>query len=283
MSRTASLCLLAPLLAAGCRSAPAEARIVRASLVQDVPIVRPLEADESGLALLCSKVLCVDDQDRVLDPGMIVVRDGLIEYVGPPLELPERFPVREFSRAWASPGMVDLHSHIQTGGWGDVNDMVLPINTDLSVRPTLVPANRLVQRACAGGVTTLFGIPGSGTSISGFGVLYKTKTEGGYDDCVLRDPGGMKSAYNYNPQRAGGDLGSSWSGLYWMVARANAEAKAALELDRSDPRFDDLKKVHAKELPVLIHCASAEGVAGVVTGAGTATGRRASPPRTECP
>ncbi len=226
--------------------------------------LRPLGEGETGVVVRCGKLLTLDDADRVFDPGMLVARNGKIEYVGPEIAAPAGFQVLEYPEAWASPGMIDLHSHIQTGSWEDINDMVEPINPQLRVRPTVRPSDPSMRRACAGGCTTLFGIPGSGTSISGFGVLYKTKTDAGYEDIVLRDPGGMKSAYNYNPQRGGGDLGSSWAGLFYTVERLNRRAVAALEQGTADPALEDLKKVHAGELPVLIHCASAEGVAGVV-------------------
>jgi imidazolonepropionase-like amidohydrolase len=226
--------------------------------------IEPLAAGESGVALRCAKLLTMDAEDRVFDPGMIVVRDAEIEYVGEPIELPAGFPQRDLGALWVSPGMVDLHSHVQTGGWGDINDMVLPVNPELRVRPTMVPANAEVKLACAGGVTTLNGIPGSGTSISGFGLLYKTKTRApSYQDCVLRDPGGMKVAQNFNPQRYGGDLGASWAGLAWNLERINDRALAAIREGRQDPALENLMKVHEKELPVLIHCASAEGVAAV--------------------
>ncbi len=263
------LILTAVVLASGCRTSEprssATAGGERSLVASDAPYLpAPLAAGEEGLALRCGKILTVDAADRVFDAGLIVVRNGKIEYVGEPVELPEDFPVIDVASSWASPGMVELHSHIQTGGWGDINDMVMPTNAELRVRPTLVPGNRMVRMACAGGVTTLFGIPGSGTSIGGFGTLYKTKTRAGFEEVVLRDPGGLKSAYNYNPQRGGGDLGSTWSGLTWLTREVNDRAVAALEHGREDLALADLKRVHRGELPVIVHCASAEGVAGVV-------------------
>ena len=95
------------------------------------------------------------------------------------------------------------------------------------------PDNRAIRCACAAGVTTLFGIPGSGTNIGGFGVLYKTKTDCGYEGIVLRDPGGMKSAFNFNPQRGGGDLVGNSSGLTWNVENLND--RVACLADRAAP------------------------------------------------
>ena len=224
----------------------------------------PLAEGETGFALVAGRLLTMNDEDEIFDPGMLLSRNGRIEYVGPPIEAPEGFEVQDFGEAWASPGMVDLHSHIQAAGWGDLNDMVLPINAELSSRPAVVPSNNSIKRACAGGVTTIFAIPGSGTSIGGFGVLLKTKTDADYEDIVLRDPGGLKAAQNFNPQRGAGDVGSSWCGLAWVMEDANDRAVAALREGRDDPRLANLMRVHAGELPVLIHCASGEGVANTV-------------------
>lgn len=217
---------------------------------------------ERGLAIDCGKILTVDGEDHVHDRGTILVEDGKITYVGPRRAAPEGFTHVDAGDLWASPGMVDLHSHIV--GTGDINDMVMPVNPEMSTRPSYIPSNPAIRLACSSGVTTIFGIPGSGTSIGGFGGLWKTKTEADYDETVLRFPGGMKSAFNYNPQRAGGDLGRSWAGLTWTTQRINDMARAVARGDRDEPALADLGRVVTGKLPVLVHCASAEGVAGVV-------------------
>jgi len=226
--------------------------------------LRALGPDEEGTIWSCARILTVDGSDRIFDPGMIAVQGGRIAYVGPPLAVPAGYEVRSMGNTWAVPGMVDLHSHIQAGGWGDINDMVRPVNPELSTRPTIRPSNPAIKVACAGGVTTLFGIPGSGTSIGGFGVVYKTKTDAGYEETVVRDPGGMKVAQNFNPQRGPEELGGSWAGLGWILRDINKKAVAAARDGRDDPALANLVRVHTGELPVLIHCASAEGVANTV-------------------
>ncbi len=217
-----------------------------------------------GLALRCDRVLTLDDEDTVHAPGVLLVRDGRIEAVGgADLAIPDGYEVREHA-GWAIPGMVDLHTHIHGGGFGDINDMVLAINCDLRASAALRPGNRAVRRACAAGVTTLFGIPGSGTSISGFGVLYKTKNTDAYGEAVLQDPGGMKVAQTHNPERRAGDLGTTRAGLSWVLKHVNRRARRALRDDRFDLPVENLKRIHSKELPVLIHCAASQGVAGTV-------------------
>ena len=215
-----------------------------------------------GLAFDCAKILTVDANDRVIDNGTILVEDGRITYVGERRAAPAGFTLVDAAGLWASPGQVDLHSHIV--GTGDINDMVMPVNPEMSTRPSYRASNPAIRLACASGVTTIFGIPGSGTSIGGFGGLWKCKTDAKYGETVLRFPGGMKSAFNFNPQRSGGDLGRTWAGLTWTVERTNDMARAVGRGEREAPGLRDLARVLAGELPVLIHCASAEGVAGVV-------------------
>lgn len=264
--------LVCALGAAACRSSSpseptkqrrASARAVAASDWQAPAwTVSPLAEDDVGYVLVCAKVLAVDPADRIFAPGMVVVRNGVIEAVGPVTEDPALagYERLEYEHGWAGPGLIDLHSHVQTGTWSDINDSVRSINCEFRTSPTIVPGNKNVERACAGGVTTLFGIPGSGSNMSGFGVLYKTKWGNSYSDAVLADPGGLKVAQDSNPQRPYPQLGASRAGMGWMLEGINDRAVAALEQDRSDPALDNLKRVHTGELPVLIHTAGSEGV-----------------------
>jgi len=247
--RTRASVAAALLLAAACSAAGH-----RGSLDELAP-------GEEGVALLCGKVLTADDDDRVYDGGMILVRGGKIAYVGERAEVPGGYKTIDLGGGWATPGMVDLHSHIHSGGFGDVNDMVIPVNPELRASSALRPSNPAIRRACAGGVTTLFGIPGSGTSHSGFGVIYKTKTHASFEEVVVRDPGGMKVAQSYNPERGAGDLGLTRAGLSWILEDVDEKARAANREHRNDPALANLQKVMNKELPVLIHCAGSDGFA----------------------
>lgn len=220
-------------------------------------------ANENGLALSCGKLVTMDAEERVFDPGLVLIRDGKIEYVGPPREVPEGFVRLDVGDHWSVPGQVELHSHIQTGSWEDTNSVVLPTNPAFRTGCSVRPSNHQIQLACAGGVTTLFGIAGSGNSMSGFGVLYKAKTASTYEECVLRDPGGLKVAQTHNPERWA-DLGGTRAGLSWTLEKVNDQAVAALEQGRFDPRLENLVRVHAGELPVLIHCAAGDGVGNTV-------------------
>lgn len=214
-----------------------------------------------GIAVVCDKVLTMDRADRILSPGMVLMEEGRILYVGSPREVPSGFELVEIA-GWAAPGLVDLHTHIHSGGWGDTNDMCRTVNPELRSAPALRPANRLLALACAGGVTTLLGIPGSGTNISGFGVLYKAKTSGGFDSVVMAAVGGMKVAQDSNPQGRAGTFGfgNNRASMSWALEDVCERALGALRDGRFDLALEDLKKVLSRELPVLIHTAGSDGV-----------------------
>lgn len=217
-----------------------------------------LDPGEEGVAIRCGRVLTVDDDDRTYGPGLILVRSGKIAYVGPDRAVPAGYEIAEHPGLWAAPGMVELHAHVQGTG-GDINDMVFPVNADLRAAPGVVPGNPSLKRACAGGVTTLFGIPGSGTSIGGFGIVFKAKTHATFDEVVVRDPGGMKVAQSYNPERRAGDLGATRAGLAWILEQYNEDARALNREGESTFTLENLQKIHSRELPVLIHSAGSDG------------------------
>src|SRR6185436_18419600 len=83
-----------------------------------------------------------------------------------------------------------------------------------------------LKDAVAGGVTTVNFIPGSGTNISGFGTLMHTAGGKTIDDLVIRFPGSMKVAQAWNPERMGGDLGTTRMGMWWGLRQVLDEARA---------------------------------------------------------
>ena len=214
------------------------------------------------LAIHCGKVLTINAQDEIHTPGLILIEGGKIAYVGAPKEYPETVKRVDYPNAWAAPGLVDLHTHIHTGGWGDINDMVRSVNPDLRAVSTMRPNNPAMRVACAAGVTSLFGIPGSGTNMGGFGLLYKSKSSDRFDDAVVQRVAGLKVAQDSNPERGAGNFafGNSRCGMSWTLSNTCDRALGALRQGHMDPFLRDLMKVMSRELPVLIHTAGARGV-----------------------
>lgn len=215
---------------------------------------------EPGLVLDVGVALTMDER-RVIHNARLLIRGGRIERIGRRAEIaaPEGWTVLEYPRSFAFPGGVDLHSHTQTGGWGDINDMVHPNNPELRTLDTIVPDNPLYRDGVAGGVTTVNAIPGSGTNISGAGTLVRLKATDRVDEAVLRFPGSVKVAQGYNPERSG-DLGGTRMGMWWMLRWWLARARAS----SGDPEVDQLAGVFAGHHPFLVHTAGARDVFGTI-------------------
>lgn len=198
----------------------------------------------------------------ILD-GAVIVSDGVIRQVGPAAALPVPAGARvlHLPEAWLVPGFVDLHCHV---AGTDINDMVHPINSDLSVRDQLSPGSQDLLEAVAGGVTTVLFIPGSGTNLGGFGALLKTygETE---DEMLVRFPGAMKIAQAGNPERRSGEIGRGRMGMNWNLREALAEGRdyheawTSWEAGRASeepaliPRLELMRGLFRGDFPVLVH------------------------------
>lgn len=215
-----------------------------------------------GLAIRAAKVLTAAAEGaQFVDHGVVLVRDGAVEAVGPAasLEVPEDYELLDVGASWVMPGMVDLHSHV--GGTFDINDAVLQINPGLRVHGAVVPRNPALELAVAGGVTTALFIPGSATNVGGQGVLIKTGLDT-YDEMLVRDPGSLKIAQGDNPKRWA--YGMQRSLMNWsirdIVQRGLAYARAWQAFERGEgpaPErridLDVFRELMAKRTQVSTH------------------------------
>lgn len=201
-------------------------------------------------------------------PGVMLVRDGRIAAIGPAREItiPQGVEILDYGDATITPGFVDLHHHVSSGG-GDINDMVAPTNPELRTLDVVRPSASIIRKTASGGVTTTLFIPGSGTNLGGFGVLLKM-TGGRLEDMVIRELGGMKVAQGYNPERRAGDLGMTRMGMHrvltdtlrrgqdyanaWRDHRDGNGPEPALQAD-----LEQLRAVFERKVPVIIHTAGA--------------------------
>ncbi|MBP8298743.1 MAG: amidohydrolase family protein [Planctomycetes bacterium] len=218
-------------------------------------------------AHLAARILPADAPP--IDTGVLLEQGGKILAVGPrsSTPIPKDAKVQDHGNLWLCPGFVDLHHHV-SGGGGDINDMVAPLNAEMRTLDVVKPSEESIRRAAAGGVTTTLFIPGSGTNIGGFGVLLKMRWGGSLEAMVIRELGAMKVAQGFNPERRSGDLGLSRMGsselLVQLLERGRDYAAAwrAFAAGTGDkPKFDasleQLRLVFDKKVPVLIHTAGA--------------------------
>jgi imidazolonepropionase-like amidohydrolase len=242
----------------------AEAQSLRADLTTKSAHAAPGAGDRGapGLALLAKKIITVPPTgDQFVDDGVLIVKDGKIEAVGPArtTPIPVGYEVRDLGEHWLMPGLVDLHSHV--GGTFDINDMVYLANPGLRVHCSVIPANDNLKRALAGGVTCVLFIPGSGVNCSGQGVLIKTGLDH-YEEALVRDPGSLKIAQAGNPE--GWTVGVGRSFMNWDTrnvlrrGKAYAERWKAYEEGRGekperDLEFDVFRDLLSKKTQISTH------------------------------
>lgn len=139
-----------------------------------------------------------------IQAGTLVVRDGVIEAVGPAGEVtvPPEAEVHDVAGKVLMPGLVDTHSHL---GGGRGADGSAPIQPEVRVLDAIDARDPGFGRARAGGLTVLNVMPGSGHLMSGQTVYLKLRPAETIDDLLIRGEdgqiaGGLKMANGTNPR-----------------------------------------------------------------------------------
>ncbi len=227
------------------------------------------EGASKPYAIRAGKILTVTR--GVINHGVILIDDGKIKTVGkaPDVTIPKEYQVIDASDKWVMPGMVEIHSHIAADS--GLNDMVVPTNPELRASDIIDPERWRIPLAIASGVTTVHTIPGSGTNLAGFGVLYKLHGKT-FDEMLIRTLGSMKMSQAYNPERRAGDFGASRMGMSWMLRdildKGKAYAKTWQAYNKGGlkskpkvkPEYENMRKAVEGAIPTLVHTASARDV-----------------------
>ncbi|HEX2211669.1 MAG TPA: amidohydrolase family protein [Longimicrobium sp.] len=135
---------------------------------------------------------------------MLVVQGGKITAVGgPETAIPAGAVVHDAAGKTIMPGLVDTHSHI---GGGDGGDRSNPMHPSVRILDAIDARDEGIQKAQAGGVTTVNVMPGSGHLMSGQTAYLKLRDGTDiYDLLFCRDVqreicGGIKMANGTNPR-----------------------------------------------------------------------------------
>jgi len=144
-----------------------------------------------------------------IERGTIVIHNGKIVSVGnaATASIPSGAVVIDATGKTIMPGLVDTHSHV--GGAAGA-DGTSPIQPDIRILDSINARSSSIQRAQAGGITTVNVMPGSGHLDSGQ-TLYLKLRDGAVkiEDLLIFDAsgkylGGIKFANGTNSIRAGG-------------------------------------------------------------------------------
>lgn len=141
---------------------------------------------------------------REIPKGVLVVHHGKIVAVGPEgTRVPEGAVRTDLSGKVLMPGLVDTHSHVGSVEGADASG---PIQPDVRALDAINVRDPRLQKARAGGITTVNVMPGSGHLLSGQTVYLKLRQGTTVEDLLLPNPttgllGGMKMANGTNSRR----------------------------------------------------------------------------------
>src|SRR5829696_262526 len=165
----------------------------------------PGAAQERPTAFINAKIIPIVGQP--IEQGIILVQNGKITAVGDArtVRLSSAVQVVDVAGKVIMPGLVDSHSHIGDGSGADGS---APIQPDVRLLDGVNVRHTSIQRAQAGGITTVNVMPGSGHLLSGQTLYLKVRDGRTIDDLLIRDAAGrylygIKMANGTNPLRSG--------------------------------------------------------------------------------
>ena len=163
----------------------------------------PVAAQEKPLAFTGARIIPIAG-DEIPD-GVLVIHQGKIQAVGPAssVRIPAGAERIDVSGKVIMPGLVDSHSHI---GGIDGADQSAPIQPDARILDSINVRDARIQKAQAGGVTTVNVMPGSGHLLSGQTLYLKLRDGTTIDDLLIHNPdgsiaGGIKMANGTNSRK----------------------------------------------------------------------------------
>jgi imidazolonepropionase-like amidohydrolase len=163
---------------------------------------RPASAQEVAHAFTGARILPI--ASAPIEDGVLLVQGGRITAVGARggAAIPASAVVVDCAGKVLMPGLVDTHSHVG-GGWGA--DSSAPIQPGVRMLDAVNCRDQGLQRAQAGGITTLNVMSGSGHLMSGQTIYLKNKDAPTIEEMAYRFPdgsvmGGMKMANGTNSQ-----------------------------------------------------------------------------------
>jgi len=223
MPRRALLPASLALLAAACLPQPAPAPPPSTPPPASSVPADPFAADEAksrvsledvaaahAPAVLIQHATVLTATGKVFDPGYVLLEGGAIAAVGEgdgPAPK-EGTAVVDGHGKVVTPGIIDPHSHMgvdsvpETVAHDDTNEMTDPVNAGLRAEHSFWPQDPAIERAVAGGVTTIGVLPGSANLIGGRGVVLHLLPQRGAR--AMRFPGApeiLKMACGENPKR----------------------------------------------------------------------------------
>ena len=213
--------------------------------VARAPWARPSDIDgwqakEKPEPLLIENAVIWVGDGTEISQGFIYIEDGKISRVGEgTLVVADGTRTIDADRRIVTPGLIDTHSHMgvypapRARAHSDGNEMSAPVTAEVRAIDAFWPQDPSIERAVAGGVTTIQALPGSANLVGGHGVTLKLVEatssramhfEGAKD--------GLKMACGENPKRVYGGKGAAPGTRMGNLAGQRAAFLEAKDLQR---------------------------------------------------
>ncbi|MCB9717091.1 MAG: amidohydrolase [Myxococcales bacterium] len=188
--------------------------------------------------------------------GDVLLRGDRIAAVGSELPVPKGATVVDLRGKVLTPGIIDTHSHIGVyaapglSAHADGNETSAAVTAEVWAADAVWPQDPQLERARAGGITTMQILPGSANLIGGRSVVIKPYPglRSIEDARFVGAPDGLKMACGENPKRVHGDKGGP-STRMGNVAGYRKAFQQAVEYRRNWQRYRDKKaRWEAKQL-----------------------------------
>ncbi len=166
--------------------------LVGGALAQDIPH-----------AFVGARIEPVDG--AVIERGTLLVRGGRIVALGPvaDVKVPDDAVIIDAAGRVIVPGLVCSHSHIGSVAGADGSS---PIQPEVRALDGINPLDPGIQKAQAGGITSVNVMPGSGHLLSGQTIYLKLRDVRTVEELAIKNPdgsfaGGIKMANGTNPMK----------------------------------------------------------------------------------
>ncbi len=235
-----------------------------------------------GAPTAIRNVTIYDGEGAQFSNATLIFRDGKVEAIHTSkVDLPAGTVEIDGTGKWATPGIIDIHSHLGNypspgvDAHSDGNEATDPVRAEVWAEHSVWPQDPGFSRALAnGGVTSLQILPGSANLFGGRSVVLKNvpaRTMQG-----MKFPGapyGLKMACGENPKRVYGSKGRMPSTRMGNMAVNRLTWAKAVEYKRKmdkgeavtrDLQMETLVGVLSGEILVHNHCYRADEMAMVI-------------------
>ncbi|MDO5611500.1 MAG: amidohydrolase, partial [Pseudomonadota bacterium] len=120
-------------------------------------VTMPLAAQQNPVAFTNARLLPI--ASAPIERGSLLVRDGRIVALGADIAIPANAEVHDLAGKTLMPGLVDTHSHIGQVAGADGSGAIQP---DVRALDSINLRHTGIDKARAGGITTVNVMPGSG-------------------------------------------------------------------------------------------------------------------------